>query len=137
MNRWRPRILAVDDDPTQLELLARGLALEGFDVATREGPIGVTSLVRSFQPDIALVDIHIPTMRGDRIIELIRSVAGPDTKYFVISACSEAELRLCALETNAHGWISKSSGMSQIALRLKSALAHRRIRSRSDNVNDG
>jgi len=125
MNR-RPRILAIDDDPAQLELLARGLAFEGFEVETREGPIGLTQLVRVFQPDIALVDIYIPTMKGDRIIELIRSAAHPETKYFVISSCSEEDLRACALETNAHGWLPKGLPMNEMALRLRDSLARHR-----------
>jgi len=126
MNRRHPRIVAVDDDPLQLELLARGLEFEGFEVATISGPIGITQLVRSFVPDIALVDLHIPGLRGDRIIELIRPVAPPTLKYFLISSCTESELRLRALETSAHGWFSKSLSMPELAGRLKAVLGRPR-----------
>ncbi|HWL89276.1 MAG TPA: response regulator, partial [Polyangiaceae bacterium] len=86
MDKKRPRILAVDDDPLQLDLLFRGLTLEGFEVATHEGPIGVTNMVRAFQPDIVLLDLNIPSLRGDRLIDLIRRAAGPNTKYLLLSA---------------------------------------------------
>ncbi|WP_394841616.1 response regulator [Pendulispora brunnea] len=121
--RRRPRILAVDDDPLQLDLLFRGLTLEGFEVATHEGPIGVTNMVRAFQPDIVLLDLNIPSLRGDRLIELIRRTAGPNTKYFLLSASDESELRLRAAETSAHGWLSKSLPMNEIAHRLRAMLS--------------
>jgi len=123
LDKRRPRILAVDDDPLQLDLLFRGLTLEGFEVAIHEGPIGVTNMVRAFQPDIVLLDLNIPSLRGDRLIELIRRTAGPSTKYFLLSASDESELRLRAAETSAHGWLSKSLSMNEIAHRLRDSLA--------------
>jgi len=122
MNERRLRILVIDDEPAHLELLSRGLGFEGFEVAILTGPIGITHLVRTFQPDVALVDLHIPGSRGDRVIQLIRNVAPPDIKYFLISSCPESELRLRALETKAHGWLSKSLTTQEIAHRIKEAL---------------
>ncbi|WP_394832954.1 response regulator [Pendulispora rubella] len=122
MKRKRPRLVVVDDDPAQLGLLERGLTIEGFEVETREGPIGLTNLIRTFRPAIVLVDVYIPTLRGDRIVELVRGVADPETKYFLISAYTESELRLRATGTTVHGWLSKSLSMTEIGRRLKDSL---------------
>lgn len=115
------RVLVVDDDALQLEMIQRALRLEGFDVTTTRAALGVSNLVRSFEPDAVLLDVNIPALTGDRLLTVARKHAPPSTRFFLYSACDESRLRALAAETGADGWISKSTGSTEVAARLRTA----------------
>ena len=119
MDERPPRVLVVDDDPLQLELIQRSLVLEGFEVTITKAALGVSNLVRAFAPDVVLIDVNIPALTGDRILTLARRHAPPTTKFLLFSACDESRLRALASETGADGWISKSVGGTVIAARIR------------------
>lgn len=113
------RVLVVDDDTTQLELIERTLRSEGFDVMTCSSPIGVTSIVRSFAPHLVLMDVDIPALSGDRILAIARKNAPPMTRFVLHSASDESVLRRLAKEVDADGWISKSVTGTDLASRVR------------------
>lgn len=113
------RVLVVDDDPLQLELVQRSLRLEGFDVTVTRAALGASNLVKSFAPDVVLIDVNIPALTGDRLLTLAKKHAPPTTRFLLYSACDESRLRALAAETGADGWISKSVGGAEIAARIR------------------
>ncbi|MBX3229288.1 MAG: response regulator [Labilithrix sp.] len=117
------RVLVVDDDAMQLELLERTLKGEGFDVMTCESPIGVTNIVRSFVPHVVLMDVDIPALSGDRILFIARKSAPPMTRFVLHSSSDETILRNLAKEVEADGYISKSVTGSDLAARIRTLVA--------------
>lgn len=113
------RVLIVDDDQLQLELMDRSLRLEGFQVATSSSVFGVSNIMRSFEPDVMLIDVHIPALPGDQLLNLVRRNAPETTRYVLYSSCDEWRLRSLAKDTNADGWISKSADASVVAKKLR------------------
>jgi CheY-like chemotaxis protein len=74
--RGHKRILVVEDNPDAAATLREALEHLGYDVAVaRDGPSALAE-ARSFQPDIALVDIGLPLMDGYALAEQIRGL-GP------------------------------------------------------------
>ncbi|HEU4726679.1 MAG TPA: response regulator, partial [Kofleriaceae bacterium] len=69
------RVLVVDDDPMQLELVQRGLSRDGFEVR------GVTTIpdmaieAKQFAPNIVLIDVNMPDAPGDRTVAIARESA--------------------------------------------------------------
>lgn len=117
------RILVVDDDPSQLELIARSLQHEGFEVMTCENPIGVTNVVRSFVPHVVLMDVDIPALSGDRVLAIARKSSPPMTRFILHSASDESVLRTLANQAEADGYISKSVTGADLAFRIRTLLA--------------
>ena len=115
------RVLIVDDDAVQLEMIQRSLRLEGFDVTVTRAALGVSNLVRSFAPDAVLLDVNIPALTGDRLLGVARRHAPATTRFFLYSACDESRLRALAKETGADGWISKSTGTPEVAARIRAS----------------
>lgn len=118
------RVLAVDDDAEQLSLIARLLRKRGFDVLTVEGPIGVSSTVRSFDPDIVLVDVFMPALRGDHLLSLIRRNAGTRRARLVLfSSADRDELRRLAEDVEADGWLQKTFDGEELARSIRRLVA--------------
>jgi len=75
----RAKILAVDDQPDQLELLGLLLQDEGFEVATSPNGVEALETVGRFRPDLILVDASMPQMNGFTFCEAIRKNAATAT----------------------------------------------------------
>lgn len=123
MSEHAIRVLIVDDDQLQLEMMERSLRLEGFLVATSSSVFGVSNIMRSFSPDVMLIDVHIPALSGDQLLSLARRNAPPGTKFVLYSSCDESRLKTLAHDTKADGWISKSAHGSLVADKLREVCA--------------
>ncbi len=112
------RVLVVDDDETQLEMVSRFLSGE-FEVQTSSSPIGVSNLVREFRPDVILVDVNIPALSGDRIVSLVRRNTQSKARLVLFSSSDVDHLRQLADSVSADGWIQKGLGPTELADRLR------------------
>src|SRR5688572_24384080 len=108
MSERSARVFVVDDDAHQLELVARTLGVEGFDVRTCSSSIGATNMIVEFEPDVVLLDVNIPALSGDALVAISRKWAPKRTRFILYSACDETKLRALAKAVGADGWISKS-----------------------------
>ncbi|MHB8693546.1 MAG: ATP-binding response regulator [Solirubrobacteraceae bacterium] len=82
------RVLCIEDNPANLELLEQILSQrpEIALLTAVQGTIGV-ELARQHRPDLVLLDLHLPDMTGEQVLELLRDI--PETKHvpvIVISA---------------------------------------------------
>jgi two-component system OmpR family response regulator len=118
------RVLVVDDDPDQLELVRRTLGPRGFEVHTHNSALGVSNLVRTSAPHLVLLDVNFPALKGDKVVALARQYAPQGTKFILYSASDEARLRSLALASGADAYLSKSVQGEELARRL-SAIHHR------------
>ena len=118
----RTRVLVVDDEQIQLQLVERLLRGDGFDVMTCSSPIGVSNVVRSYAPHIVLLDVNIPALSGDRLLGIARKAAPPGTLFILYSASDDSHLRKLAREVEADGWISKSVTGSDLSNRIRQLL---------------
>lgn len=66
------RILLVDDNVDTTEALGMLLELEGHEVKTAQSGPDALSIVESFTPDVALIDITMPGMDGLELAQLLR-----------------------------------------------------------------
>ena len=113
------RVLVIDDDSMQLELVSRSLSLEGFEVETAEGPSGLAAIVERFNPNVVLLDVNVPGSTSGDMVAKVREVAGAKTSIVLFSSWEDSKLRRLTLETKANGWLSKSCTGLELARRLK------------------
>lgn len=116
------RVVVIDDDEGQLRLIESMLRSAGFEVATTSEPIGASNLVRSFRPDLVLLDVHIPALSGDRLLGLLRKVAPSTTQLVLHSAADVESLRERAVAVGADGWIQKNFDSGHLAAELRRLL---------------
>jgi two-component system OmpR family response regulator len=114
----RDRVLVVDDDPMQLELVQRGLAGDGFDVRGVTTAAEMASVARQFAPAVVLIDVNMPDAPGEHIVAAAREAA-PGARIVLYSAWEESRLRVLAAQLGADGFLSKSESVLAIGRRLR------------------
>lgn len=113
------KILLVDDNvdfATSLELLLSSLKHE-VRIA-HDGPQALT-VMESFEPDFALLDIGLPAMDGFELAHRIRDVA-PDVRLVAISGWGQVENRQKALESGFSSYLVKPVDLATIRTILSS-----------------
>ncbi len=104
-----PRVLIVDDQPAFCQGLRDLLTRAGFDVVGEAMDIQeAEALVRTVQPDLAVVDVILPGVNGIEGTRRLLAVA-PDLRVIVVSAHRDrADLfQAAAREAGAEAFVSK------------------------------
>jgi DNA-binding response OmpR family regulator len=121
MARAGGRILVVDDSPLALELAEATLVEAGYTVRTLDAPLSTALVLSEFKPQLVLLDVSMPGLRGDQLAAFVRRLAGGrDFVLLLFSDRPAAELRQLAAECGADGFVTKSGEprhlVSQVAL---------------------
>lgn len=77
------RVLIVDDHPEVANGLMRLLRLLGYDARAELNPVDAIAAAAEFRPQIALLDIGLPTMDGYALAEALRARLGDRTPMLV------------------------------------------------------
>jgi len=67
-----PRILIIDDDPDLVQLLTMALQEPGIEISTAGDPAEGLETCRKVQPDLILLDYHMPGNTGAHLYETLR-----------------------------------------------------------------
>ncbi len=123
----RPRILLVEDEAAQREILAYNLGAEGYAVEQAATGDEALLMVRESPPDVVVLDWMLPGVSG---IEICRQLkARRETRsipVIMLSARSEEGDRVRGLETGADDYVVKPYSVAELLARVRSQL--RRIR---------
>ena len=68
-----PKILLVEDNETNRDMLRRRLERKGYTVVTAQDGEQGYSLAYSEKPDLVLMDISLPAMDGWQVAELLKA----------------------------------------------------------------
>jgi diguanylate cyclase (GGDEF)-like protein len=121
------RILIVDDEPTNVELLSRFLLKEGYDV--NDACNGEEALVRIFAlaPDLILLDVFMPVMDGLTLCRKLRSeISTRSLPIILLTSGNTLEDKLKGLQAGVDDYISKPFDLEEVKARLEGALQRRR-----------
>ncbi|ADG76423.1 two component transcriptional regulator, winged helix family [Cellulomonas flavigena DSM 20109] len=114
------RLLLVEDDDALVRTLELTLGVHGFDVhATGLGAQALV-LARTFQPEIAIVDLGLPDLDGLEVVRALR--AWSDVPVLVLSARDAQHDKVGALDAGADDYVTKPFGMDELLARLRAAL---------------
>jgi len=83
------KVLIVEDDALLLRVLSEIFTVEGFEIATVENGLEVADLVKSFSPDIILLDLIIPGIDGFAVLKQLK--ANEATKKIPVVILSNLE----------------------------------------------
>jgi two-component system alkaline phosphatase synthesis response regulator PhoP len=72
-HRDRPVVLVADNEPDIVELVRFELEREGYDVLRATNGVQALELAREHEPDLVLVDVHMPKLGGYEVTREIRA----------------------------------------------------------------
>ncbi len=124
------RILVIDDQHANLELVEQLLAREGLhNVLSCTDPAQALALFSSFEPDLLILDLHMPGLDGFAVLEqLQRRIPADDyLPILVLTADATREARLRALALGARDFISKPLDAIETLLRVWNLLETRAL----------
>ncbi|HVV25727.1 MAG TPA: response regulator [Candidatus Saccharimonadales bacterium] len=105
-----PKIAIIEDDQAISQMYRFKFEAEGFDAQTAEnGKLGL-ELVQSMKPDIILLDLMMPEMTGDEVLEKLRaSDWGKNIKVIILTNMGEQEIPPKVKELGVSGIILKAN----------------------------
>src|ERR1043166_6936931 len=124
-NLKNAKILIVDDQEANVRLLQRILAPAGYlNLKTVRDPRRVLDLYKEFQPDLILLDLHMPHLEGLAVMKLIEPhiPAGDYFPILVLTADVLAETKQKALSTGAKDFLTKPFDATEVLLRIHNLL---------------
>ncbi len=116
----RIRVLVVEDEESYRQALVSGLGREGFEVEVcADGVQALRSLIER-PPDIVLLDILLPGMRG---IEVCRRMREVSSVPIVMVSAVDAELDVVlGFELGASGYVTKPFRLRELVARMHAIL---------------
>lgn len=131
----RGRLLVADDQGSNVVLLERVLAKAGyFDVDVTTDATQVVALIEERQPDLVLLDWHMPGRDGAGILATLRD-GGPWSDLPVIVLTADPTVRLRALEMGASDFLVKPFDPVEVVLRIRHQLAVRGLQQQLQDQN--
>lgn len=123
------KILAVDDDPNALEVLAASLGEAGLDVLTATSGEEALRIVAKATPDLILLDLMMPDMNGhDLLRELKSNKETSDIPVVVITALDQVEEKERAIQGGADDFLAKPIARSELLIRVRTFLKVKHLR---------
>ena len=118
------KILVVDDDAANRELLQESLAAEGLEVVTVADGRSCLEEFARLKPDLVLLDVNMPFLDG---FEVCRRLKGnPETRLtpvVLVTGLTAREDRVHGIRSGADGFLNKPVDQNELLAHVRSLLS--------------
>ncbi|HEY4107306.1 MAG TPA: sigma-54 dependent transcriptional regulator [Polyangiaceae bacterium] len=119
----KAKVLIVDDDISMCELLAEGLAQQGYEARWKASPHDALSEIEQRNFDVVLTDINMRDMNGLELCQRATETH-PDLPVIVITAFGSMETAVQAIRAGAYDFITKPFDIDVVAIAIERAVKH-------------
>jgi two-component system, OmpR family, alkaline phosphatase synthesis response regulator PhoP len=131
----KPRVLIADDNPQGVELLEAYLSECDYDIATVADGEQTLQQVKSWQPDLILLDIMMPKLSGFEVCKRLRAnPATSDIAVLMITALDQPSDIDRAVEAGTNDFVTKPINKTDLLLRIRAALQSRQHKEQIDQT---
>jgi putative two-component system response regulator len=124
------KVLIVDDQEYNVSLLERILRRAGFQhVHSIMDPLQIQAMLVAVEPDIVLLDMHMPGMDGLQVLKLIREQTGEDSYLPVLMLTADVtpEVKQQGLQAGVNDFLTKPYDRMEVILRINNLLKTRQL----------
>lgn len=124
----KERVLIVDDEPVNQELLEAFLIGCDYDLDFAADGVEALEKVKSFEPDLVLLDVMMPKMSGFEVCEQIKS--NPETAgimALMVTALGELGDVERAVKVGCDDYLSKPVNKAELLKRVENMLKLRAV----------
>jgi PAS domain S-box-containing protein len=134
--RLNARILIVDDQPANLNLLEAMLAEAGYtQVTSTMEPDKVCAMHRKATFDLILLDLQMPGMDGFQVMEGLKASTAEDDYLPVLVITAQPGHKLRALQAGAKDFVSKPFDMVEVKARIHNLIEVRLLHKQLERHN--
>lgn len=131
------RILLVDDQAQNRDMLGRRLERRGYEVVLRESAVGIEQTIADEDIELVLLDWMMPERSGHDALKGIRAIYDAEhVPVIVVTALDDGDIVSTALEAGANDYIPKPIDLRVLTARVKAQLDRRQAVLELDAVRD-
>lgn len=120
------RILLVDDQAQNRDMLGRRLERRGYEVVSRESAVGIEDVIAAEAIELVLLDWMMPERSGHDALKGIRLLHDAEhVPVIVVTALDDGDIVSMALEAGANDYIPKPIDLRVLTARVKAQLDRR------------
>ncbi|MDT8316925.1 MAG: PAS domain S-box protein [bacterium] len=136
-SRSTGRILIVDDDRRNINLLSFLLAETGHEIIETLNPLTALLLAETKSPDLILLDIMMPEMDGFKLCRhLKKNLKTSHIPVIFLSAMNATRDRIFGFKVGAVDYISKPYKTEEVIARVNTHLTLRHLQKELENANN-
>jgi two-component system KDP operon response regulator KdpE len=120
MKQTDPLILIIEDDPQTRRFLNTTLNNRGWRIIEAENGKTGLALIKSDSPDLVILDLGLPDIDGISVTKRLRQLS--DLPVLVLSARSQEQNKIMALDAGADDYMTKPFGSGELHARLQALL---------------
>jgi DNA-binding NtrC family response regulator len=120
-------LLAIDDDPTSLELVSDALEQTNLQILTATDPQAGLQILREQRPEIVLLDLLMPGVSGMELLEKIVTIA-PEAEVILVTGHYSTDSAVEAIRKGASDYITKPLSIPNLRNRVGALVEEARRR---------
>ena len=117
------RLLVVDDNENNRDIVSRLLEREGYAVATAEDGAAALEQIKAQPPDLVLLDVMMPVMDGIEACQRIKD--DPDSRLIpvvIMTALGQVDDRVRGIQAGADDFLTKPVNRGELLARIQTSL---------------
>jgi PAS domain S-box-containing protein len=122
------RLLIVDDNEMNRDMLARRLTRKGYEISIAENAFHLEDRLRQENIDLVLLDIEMPVINGlDALVQIRNTYTPMQLPVIMVTAQSQSEDIVKALELGANDYVTKPLDFAVALARIQTQLSHKHM----------
>jgi DNA-binding NtrC family response regulator len=129
--KTKGKVFLLDDEELIVSVLAKSLKREGYEVYPETETDGVIEKIKSWDPDVLMMDIRMPDRSGVDILEEIRD-SQIDTQVVMLTADDAVETAVKAMKLGAVDYLTKPFNTDEVTIVISNIIKNRNLRQEVD-----
>jgi len=129
--KGRGRVFLVEDDELIVSMLSKSLKKEGYDVHAETQTQDVVNKIKSWSPNVVLLDVRLPERSGMDILQEIKN-KGIDTQVVMLTADDTAETAVKAMKLGATDYLTKPFNTDELKIIINNIIEKESLKNEVD-----